>query len=224
MTLWYPVESHMGTLSFTRTEPDPDSLYCEECNDSDMVYAPVDLSDPVGVMDLATVLFHATDMPPMPWDDDLDDWFTRVEANLDMIRHEAPEPVTPDATIERLRERIRDRWEEDGLAPFDHERCVDYWTADTRRHAHAGADRLAEADWAYGPAIPNPWLGCLLEARIHTLPDYGPAWISLANRWPDWAITPMLDDDGRPVTVPASDGHAIPIQWVTPMMMEEEHR
>lgn len=203
MSEWYVVDGHLGGLTVRAEEPSPDSLYCEQCNDTDMVLGPVDLADPDGLLDVARSIRACPWDPPLPWEEP-SRWFNQVEHNLRALAMECPEPVDVTMLMRRLRREVHARWALDGLWPFHRERNIRYWMRDTERWMEtalgpdAASERL-EDDWGawddhgapLGPMVPVPWLGCLLEGRMRVLPEYRGLWLTLMERHPGWRFDPF---------------------------------
>lgn len=220
---WYAIASHLGSLTFTRTRPSSQSLYCDQCKDWDDVYGPVRFT-PDGVLALAGALCGEWPPPPVPWDD-AESWLDGVGANVDWIAREAPVPVDA-AGVKRLaRRRLHARWAVNGLLPFDRRRCVEYFTTVTRgllandhRMMADPAGMLLGEDYVdeHDPRlarVPAPWLGCLLEARMRVVPGYRRRWLDMMDAHPGWRLVPVEGGDGRPWRIPMRGGGDIAVQW-----------
>lgn len=219
---WYAIVSHLGSLTFSKTRPSWESLYCDQCDDRDDVVGPVRFT-PDGVLTLAQALRIEGPAPLDPWED-TEAWLD-VDANVDWIAREAPVPV--DAVgLERLaRRRLHARWAVNGLLPFDRRRCVEYFTTVTRgllANDHRmmadpagvllGEDFVDEHDpWL--ARVPAPWLGCLLEARMRVVPGYRRRWLDMMDAHPGWRLVPAGGGDGRPWRIPMRGGGTIAVQW-----------
>lgn len=222
-TAWYAVESHLGSLTFTKTRPARESLYCGQCDDTDTVYGPIRLT-PDGVLALAGCLRDAWPFPPCPWEDPVS-WLEDVDANLDWIARESPVPLDVDSWKQYERRRLQAWWVEAGLLPFDRRRCVEYFTTETRsllandhRMMADPADLLLAHDFMdetdpQTPVTPAPWLGCLLEARMRVVPGYRPRWLDMMDACPGWRFTHAENMDGRPWRIPIQSGGTAAVQW-----------
>lgn len=220
---WYAVESHLRSLTFTKTRPSRESLYCGQCDDRDDVYGPVRFT-PDGVLALAECLRDAWPSPPCPWED-TESWLDDVGVNVDWIAHEAPVAVDAAGLKRRARRRLQAWWAARGLLPFDRRRCIGYFTTETRgrlsndhRMPADPAGMLLAHDWVdehdpQTPAAPAPWLGCLLEARMRAVPGYRPRWLDMMDSCPGWRFTHAENMDGRPWRIPMRDGGVIAVQW-----------
>lgn len=222
-TAWYAVESHLGSLTFMKTRPSRESLYCGQCDDTDTVYGPIRFT-PNGVLALAGVLCGEWPIPPSPWED-AESWLDDVGVNVDRIAHEAPVAVDTAGLKRYERRRLNARWALNGLLPFDRRRCIGYFTTVTRgrlsndhRMPADPAGLLLAHDFAdetdpQTPTVPAPWLGCLLEARMRVVPGYRRRWLDMMDAYPGWRFTPAENGDGRPWRIPILGGGVIAAQW-----------
>lgn len=210
-TYWL-VESHLGGVSFMVDQPDDDSLYCDQCGDMDTVYGPVDVSNPIEIIRVARdAASHTLDWP-MPWDYYLDQYVASVDWTLHML-WDACKQTDPDVhwnmpAIQWLfRRELTAFWAVNGLAPFNRQRCVNYYLRltrqeyareqDTTSDPNMIAQRLLALDWMimsvdqygdeprlpYGPMMPTPYLGCLLEARMRIIPQYRDQWLTMIEQY-----------------------------------------
>lgn len=209
---YWLVESHLGAVSFLADEPDDDSLYCEQCGDMDTVYGLVDLANPDDVIHLARYVAAHTDDWPMPWEDTLQQYLSNYDWTLRMLWNACAQTDSDvhwnmPAFQWMFRQQLTAFWAINGLAPFNRQRCVNYYTQLTKQeyanehdNSHDPvliAQRFINRDWMimntdpygegthhpYGPMMPAPYVGCLLEARMRIIPQYRDQWLTMIEQY-----------------------------------------
>lgn len=219
---WHAIGNHLGGLMLMENEPDPEWMHCDECGDSDQYYGRYDFSSPEQCIELAMSMDGYAF--PEPWGDpsyELDYVINRID-EIASAANETDTGLDIDAKGLRnlLIHEINAYWAMEGLLPFNRARCIDHYRRDTlkfiaweRGYGRARTDddiarMLVSRDYGvystnkyggepyepHGAQAPTPFLGCLIEGRTQTLPEYHDAWLDLMERYDGWQWAEGMTD------------------------------